>query len=98
MTLWNDISPNFSSTNDFINRFSVTSFHDQKKVEEYLAFFKLDEICKALEADRIESHNHRLELSVSASEETPFKPEYDDLVRLHYIALTRETPRIMMEF
>ena len=47
-------------------------------------------MCKALEADRIASKNSALEKSVSAFEEKPFEPEYNDLCRLHWMALSRK--------
>ena len=84
------LSPSFQTVNDSLKRFSLACFHDPKRVEEYVDLFSLRALCKALEADRIASKNSALEKSVSAFEEKPFGPEYNDLCRLHWIALSRK--------
>ena len=84
------LSPSFQAVNDLLKRFSLTCFHDPKRVEEYVDLFSLRALCKALEADRMASKNSALEKSVSAFEEKPFEPEYNDLCRLHWIALSRK--------
>ncbi|BCT66798.1 hypothetical protein NNRS527_00366 [Nitrosospira sp. NRS527] len=84
------LSPSFHAVNDSLKRFSLTCFHDPVRVEEYVDLFSLRALCKALEADRAASKNSVLEKSVSAFEEKPFEPEYDDLCRLHWIALSRK--------
>ena len=84
------LSPSFQTVNDSLKRFSLACFHDPKRVEEYVDLFSLRALCKALEADRIASKNSALEKSVSAFEEKPFEPEYNDLCRLHWIALSRK--------
>lgn len=83
-------SPSFQAINDSLKRFSLSSFHDPQRVEEYVDLFSLRALCKALEADRTASKNPALEKRVSAFEEKPFEPEYDDLCRLHWIALSRK--------
>lgn len=84
------LSPSFQAVNDSLKRFSLTCFHDPKRIEEYVDLFSLRALCKALETDRIVSKNSALEKSVSAFEEKPFEPEYEDLCRLHWIALSRK--------
>ena len=84
------LSPSFQTVNDSLKRFSLTCFHDPKRVEEYVDLFSLRALCKALEADRMASKNSALEKSVSMFEEKPFEPEYSDLCRLHWIALSRK--------
>ncbi len=84
------LSPSFQTVNDSLKRFSLPCFHDPKRVEEYVDLFSLRTLFKALEADRIMSKNSALEKSVSAFEEKPFEPEYDDLCRLHWMALSRK--------
>lgn len=84
------LSPSFQTVNDSLKRFSLTCFHNPKRVEEYVDLFSLRTLFKALEADRIMSKNSALEKSVSAFEEKPFEPEYDDLCRLHWMALSRK--------
>jgi hypothetical protein len=83
-------SPSFQAVNDLLKRFSLSSFHDPERVEEYVDLFSLRALCKAVEADRTASKNPALEKRVSAFEEKPFEPEYDDLCRLHWIALSRK--------
>ncbi|HXR49430.1 MAG TPA: hypothetical protein VN778_00165 [Verrucomicrobiae bacterium] len=83
-------SRSFQAVSDLLKRFSLTCFHDPERVEEYVDLFSLRALCKVLEADRMASKNSALEKSVSALEEKPFEPEYDDLCRLHWIALSRK--------
>lgn|SRR5690349_471056 len=89
------LSSSFQAVEDTLKRFSLPSFHDKKRVEEYVDLFSLRTLCKALEADRMESKNSALEKSVSAFEEKPFEPKYDDLCRLHWIALSRKVINIL---
>jgi hypothetical protein len=89
------LSPSFQTVNDLLKRFSLTCFHDPKRVEEYVDLFSLRVLCKELEADRIAYKNSTLEKSVSAFEEKPFEPEYNDLCRLHWIALSRKVINIL---
>ncbi len=84
------LSPSFQAVNDSLKRFSFGCFHDPVRVEEYVDLFSLRALCKALEVDRVASRNSALEKSVSAFEEKPFEPAYDDLCRLHWIALSRK--------
>lgn len=84
------LSASFQAVNDSLKRFSLTCFHDPVRVEEYVDLFSLRALCKTLEADRVASKNSVLGKSVSAFEEKPFEPEYDDLCRLHWIALSRK--------
>ncbi len=47
------LSPSFQTVNDLLKRFSLTCFHDPKRVEEYVDLFSLRALCKELEADRM---------------------------------------------
>ncbi len=89
------ISPSFQAVKEKLARFSLTSFHDPAKVEEYAELFALKMLCQSLEADRVASRNSDLERSVSVFEEKPYEPEYDDLCRLHWISLTRKCINIL---
>lgn len=84
------ISPTFKSVEEELSKYSLASFHDSKKVNEYVEEFGLRKLCSQLEADRISGKNSDLERSVVPFEEKPFEPEYDDLCRLHYLALSRK--------
>ena len=84
------ISPSFTSINQKLSKYSLASFHDSNKVSSYVEEFGLSKLCSQLEADRISSKNSNLERSVVPFEERPFEPEYDDLCRLHYLALSRK--------
>lgn len=84
------LSPSFQAIDDSLKKFSLTCFHDPKRVEEYVELFSLRALCKTLEADRIASTSCAFEKSVSACEEKPFEPEYSDLCRLHWLALSRK--------
>lgn len=89
------ISPDFQHVKQQLSAFTLASFHDANKVEEYVQLFSLRELCQKVEADRIASQNTALARTVSAFEEKPFEPEYDDLCRLHYITLTRKCINIL---
>ena len=88
--LANNIAPTFSSIEKLLSKYSLSSFHHSAEVNQYCEDFGLKKLCAALEADRIKSKSSDLERSVVAFEEKPFEPEYDDLCRLHYLALHRK--------
>lgn len=90
-----NISPAYSSVDKMLAKYSLASFHDPQAVENYLEDFGLRKLCSELEADRIKSRSSDLERSVVAFEEKPFEPEYDDLCRLHYLALQRKFINIL---
>jgi hypothetical protein len=87
--LANNISPTFSGIEKLLSKYSLSSFHNSLEVNQYCDDFGLKKLCAELEADRIKSTSNDLERSV-AFEEKPFEPEYDDLCRLHYLALRRK--------
>ena len=89
------ISPAYSSVDKILAKYSLSSFHDPRAVEQYLEDFGLKKLCSELEADRIKSRSSDLERSVVAFEEKPFEPEYDDLCRLHYLSLQRKFINIL---
>ena len=89
------ISPAFNSIERMLSKYSLSSFHDCQSVEQYLEDFGIRNLCSELEADRIKSKTGDLERSVVAFEEKPFEPEYDDLCRLHYLALQRKAINIV---
>lgn len=91
----NVISPTFKKLEEKLSKYSLFSFHDHKKVSEYADEFGLRKLCLALEADRLSSRSSDLERSVVAPEEKPFEPEYDDLCRLHYLALSRKCINVL---
>lgn len=73
-----------------LSKYSLSSFHHSSQVNQYCEDFGLKKLCAELEADRIKSQSSDLKRSVVAFEEKPFEPEYDDLCRLHYLALCRK--------
>ncbi|GAB1720502.1 MAG: hypothetical protein NTAFB09_22330 [Nitrosospira sp.] len=89
------LSSSFQAVEDTLKRFSLPCFQDSEQVEEYVDLFSLRTVCKTLEADRLESRNSMLEKCVSAFEEKPFEPQYGDLCRLHWIALSRKAINIL---
>lgn len=84
------ISPGFLSVKEKLSKFSINSFCDPKQVDDYAELFDIKNLCQALEADRLNSSHNDLVRAVSAFEEKPYEPEYDDLCRLHYLCLTRK--------
>lgn len=88
-------SPAFKQVEDNLGRFSLQSFNDPIRVNEYAELFFLKALCRKLEADRIATKNADLERSISASEDKPFEPEYGDLCRLHWLLLTRKAINVL---
>lgn len=84
------ISPSFININEKLSKYSLASFHDNSKVNEYVEEFGLRKLCSQLETDRISSKNSDLVRSEVPSEEKLYGPEYHDLCRLHYLALSRK--------
>jgi hypothetical protein len=89
------ISPDFQDIKLLLSAFTLASFNDANKVAEYAELFALRVLCQKVEADRLSSQHSALARTVSAYEEKPFEPEYDDLCRLHYITLTRKCVNIL---
>ena len=85
----------YKSIQNRLSRFNIESFCDVKKSQEYVEMFSIQKLCQSLVADRMPTNNNDLERSVSAFEEKPFAPEYNDLCRLHYIALSRKCLNIL---
>ena len=85
----------YKSIQNRLSRFNIESFCDVKKTQEYVEMFSIQKLCQSLVADRMPTNNNDLERSVSAFEEKPFAPEYNDLCRLHYIALSRKCLNIL---
>lgn len=80
---------------NILSKYSLCSFNDPLTVEQYLAEFSLKELCSELEADRANRRGGDLVRSVTTFEEKPFEPEYNDLCRLHYLALSRKSINIL---
>ncbi|MEW9797570.1 hypothetical protein [Alteromonas sp. CYL-A6] len=90
-----EISPDFQQVKEKLSGFSVASFNDPEQVNRYVDCFDLRTLCQQVEADRLASQHSALSRTVSAFEEKPFEPEYDDLCRLHYLVLSRKCVNIM---
>jgi hypothetical protein len=84
------ISPSFTSIKNKLSNYSLASFHNSNKVNEYVEEFGLRKLCSKLDVDRISSNNNDLERSVVPFDEKPYEPVYSDLCRLHYLALSRK--------
>jgi len=84
------ISPPFASIEKMLSKYSLESFHNNREVDQYLEDFGITKLCYELEAGRIKNRKGPLERPVGAFEEKPFKPEYNDLCRLHYLTLKRK--------
>jgi len=85
----------YKSIQNKLLKFNIDSFCDAEKTQQYVELFSIKKICQSLEADKISTNNNDLERSVSAFEEKPYEPEYDDLCRLHYIALSRKCLNVL---
>ncbi len=98
LELYNDptfISPSFKGITEKLSRYSLVSFHDTNKVNEYVEEFGLRKLCSLLEADRIDSKNNGFERSIVPFEVKPYAPKYDDLCRLHYLVLSRKSINVL---
>jgi len=85
----------FESIEIKLANFSLESFNSVEKVNEYVEVFSIKNLCQPLESDSIPTNNNDLERSVSSFENKPFKAEYNDLCRLHFIALSRKCLNIL---
>ncbi len=90
-----DIRKAYADIEGHLKQFSLDSFNDPAAVARYLQIFPLDKLCRQIEADRLESKHSALARTVAASQEKPFEPEYDDLCRLHYVALRKKAINIL---
>ena len=90
-----DSAIEYKSIQNKLLKFNIDSFCDAEKIQQYVELFSIKKICQSLEADKISTNNNDLERSVSAFEEKPYEPEYDDLCRLHYIALSRKCLNVL---
>jgi hypothetical protein len=78
-----------------LKNFKLSDFNDHLKVQEYLELFSLNQLIHKKADDCGLSNNNSLTRSVSSFESKPFKPKYDDLCRLHYIALSRKCLNVL---
>lgn len=78
-----------------LKSFTLLDFNNPAKVAEYVEVFDIRGLCTTLEADRIASRASGMLGSVTAFEEKPMEPQYDDLARLHWIALSRKTINVL---
>lgn len=88
-------SSSFQSVIESLKNFSLESFNDPQKIENYNELFAINKLCRELEHDRVAFKNNELTKSVSVFEEKPLEPEYGDLCRLHWICLTRKVINIL---
>jgi len=93
--MWKEVSPAFEGIDEILSRFSVSSFNDPKIVSEYLSHFPIEELCVDLDVDRIESIGDPITASVSRNEIKPYRAEYSDLCRLHYLVLKRKVLTVL---
>lgn len=89
------ISPAFEKLEKKLSKYSLLSFHDSAKVSEYVEEFGLRQLFSILDVDELESNSSDLERSVAAFEEKPLDPIYEDLCRLHYLALRRKSINVL---
>ena len=74
----------------FLKKFTLKSFNNKKKVEDYLNFFKLTYLIKKVSEDSL-STNYRKFLENEKKRKKKLLPyELDDLCRLHWIVLSRK--------
>lgn len=91
------ISSDYQKLKDILSTFSLESFNSKADIERYVHTFEIDAICTQVAADSANNPHTHLKRTVMASQDKPFEPEYSDLCRLHYLALTRK-PVNVLEF
>lgn len=85
----------FTNTQEILSKFSLIDFNKPDKVIEYCNFFSIKQLCRPLEIDKGVKNSNNLKRTVTEFEETPYEPEYADLCRLHYLALSRRCINIL---
>jgi len=89
------VPPEFCDIQESLKMFSLDSFNDAKKAEEYVSLFSLRAICRPVDADKARGNVAAIERTVSPTQKTPCEPEYRDLCRLHWIALSRKVLNVL---
>ena len=86
---------NYKTAADILSRYDLPDFNDPAKVASYVADFGLDDLLQRLDEDMkaaaVDSHLH----GVDPEDDIPFAPEWDDLCRLHFLALSRRALNVM---
>jgi len=85
----------FPSALKLIKNYDLNSFNDSSSVEKYVVDFQLRELLVGLKEDSLKSNSSDLMRTVNQSEDKPIEPEFDDLARLHFLALTRKALNVL---
>ena len=80
---------NFSPISKFVKSFKLKDFNNEKKVRNYLKFFELKTLLSEIKEDKIKSNTKKHLVAVDKKEIKPFKPDLNDLCRLHWLVLAR---------
>lgn len=83
------MSPSFAKVKSILDKFSLTSFHEPKKVDEYVDVFGLRRLFDDSEEDNSKKEKN-INLAVNEFEELAYEPVYEELCRLHWLCLTRK--------
>lgn len=82
---------NYKNIENFIKKFKIDDFNNQKKVQNYYKFFNLNLLIKQkVSLDKIKAHKNLVFKNVIKDEKKPFEYELDDLCRLHWIILSKK--------
>jgi len=85
----------FEKIQKFLNKFTIKSFNEKKKVISYLNFFELQKLIKELSEDKIKSKIPDHLINVDKKNKKPFSLDLNDLCRLHWIVLSRKSLNIL---
>jgi hypothetical protein len=89
------IAPAFADIAAHIAKFRLADFNQAARVEAYMAEFRLRDLARKLEADRIARRARDIDQTVDGREDRPFEPDYSDLCRLHWLILHRAAVNVM---
>lgn len=85
----------FEALQKRIDSYSLASFRDAGAVKRYCQDFGIAALCRDIDEDKLASGSPAVLRSVSAAEKKPYVPQFADLCRLHWIALSRKTVSIL---
>lgn len=86
---------NYSEVASILHNYSLQSFKDINKVNEYAEKFGLKDLFETTKYEKENQQKARLWKTVSVSETVPFEPDYHDLCRIHWLVLSRKVINIM---
>lgn len=88
-------SMTYGAARQILAKYALEDFNHPPRVESYVEAFSLRALQETLKEDQIPTVNMELLQAVSADELKPLTPEFDDLCRLHFLALSRRALNVL---